>query len=493
MWSHLVMKPKRWHRPLAGASATAVLLALTACGGGGGNGVPPPNDIGTLAYVVTECRDTADGFLESQALHISHGDRDVTVMETPGVGPISGLGGLCRALTSFRGGDTSISRDAFQGLAVSAEGAAVVFEVTDDFSAFPKLPLHLAPEQKGIFFVRADGSGLHRLGPPSRLPFFILSNGFTDLLRSFSFSLDGRLISFADTGPGRPDGQDAAQVFTLDAETGQRTQVTHLPPGIPSAEYPSDAPGVLGPTFIDSQTIGFLTDANPDGLNNTHNFYPFTVRTDGSDQMASAFPVAVAGSQIVPAFEITGDKPFATTLSVPGQPQNETPGQSFSIGEVFVIDGKNELQLTNFQRVDTGNATVDADRQTIFFLASADPLGTNPSKNCQVFSVDRIGGDMRQLTQFGEAPHSMNGCYFGRRGTGCVVYKLSQDSRTRRLIFYSSCDPLGTNPLGAQVFAMRPDGSELRQLTHTRGLMTEADGTFIGELPGPIAYGPHSP
>ena len=32
----------------------------------------------------------------------------------------------------------------------------------------------------------------------------------------------------------------------------------------------------------------------------------------------------------------------------------------------------------------------------------------------------------------------------------------------------------------------RPDGSDLRQLTDTRGLVAESDGTIIGELPGPI-------
>ena len=61
------------------------------------------------------------------------------------------------------------------------------------------------------------------------------------------------------------------------------------------------------------------------------------------------------------------------------------------------------------------------------------------------------------------------------------------------MIFYSSCDPLGTNPNGAQIFAMQPDGSGLRQLTDSRGLVREADGTYSGELPGPWAYGPYVP
>jgi hypothetical protein len=59
---------------------------------------------------------------------------------------------------------------------------------------------------------------------------------------------------------------------------------------------------------------------------------------------------------------------------------------------------------------------------------------------------------------------------------------------TRTVVFYSSCDPFGTNPYGGQLFAIRPDGSKLRQLTRARGRVIEDDGEFTVELPGPFAY-----
>jgi hypothetical protein len=66
-----------------------LVLTLAACGGGGDGGDPPPGEIGTLAYVETECRDTKEGFVERQALRIRQGEREaVTVFETPGVGPL---------------------------------------------------------------------------------------------------------------------------------------------------------------------------------------------------------------------------------------------------------------------------------------------------------------------------------------------------------------------------------------------------------------------
>ena len=468
----------------------ALLLALSGCGGGSDSGTTSSSDIGTLAYVTTECRDTAEGFLEHQTLHILHGDRDVTVMETPGVGPVTGVGMRCRAFSLERYGDDSITRGAFQGVAVSADGAMVVFEISDDFSTNPPLPLHLPPEQKGIFLVRADGSDLRPLGLPSRVPFFRFDNSGTLFPQgSFGFSPDGRLITFADMGPDAT-GSAAGQVFTLDVGSGLRRQVTHLPPAIPPADRPLDSPSVEHPVFVDTQTIGFYTFANPDGLNLKGAVVALTVRSDGSKEPEAApLPVTVPDSQIVSTFVITGDKPAALTLRLPVQAKNGRPGDQ--VLEIFAIDGSNLLQLTNFQRVDTFDPTLGVDRQTVFFDASADPFGTNPSETCQIFSVDRLGSHLRQLTQLSAVPHATNGCFFSGP-PGCAAGMIGQDSRTGVLIFYSSCDPLGTNPHGEQVFAMHPDGSDLRQLTHTQGLVIHPGVEVIGELPGPIAYGPYA-
>ena len=145
--------------------------------------------------------------------------------------------------------------------------------------------------------------------------------------------------------------------------------------------------------------------------------------------------------------------------------------------------------MTNFGRSETGGALVDVDREHVYFEASANPLGTNRSENCQLFSIDRLGSDLRQLTFFHETTgHTDSGCRFG--GSGCALGWVSQDPRSRTLVFYSSCDPFGTNPNGGQIFAMRPDGSGLHQLTDARGLVHEGPDVYTGDLPGPWAYGP---
>jgi hypothetical protein len=70
-------------------------------------------------------------------------------------------------------------------------------------------------------------------------------------------------------------------------------------------------------------------------------------------------------------------------------------------------------------------------------------------------------------------------------------YAPSQDARTGTLVFASSCDPFGTNPNGGQLFAMRPDGTGLRQLTDDPPVKTDPDGSVTVELPGPYTYGPY--
>jgi hypothetical protein len=480
--------PRRWLRLLA----LALIPFLAACGGG----APPPITTGTLAYVETECRTTKQNdFYEQQALRIRQGDHEpLTVFETPEVGPVPYVGTLlCNRYG--RWGDYSISREAFQAVAVSPDGASVVFLVTDEFSVNPPLPLNLPPEQKGLFWVRADGTGLRRLGPPSRERFFYVVNGSVFQIGTLRFSPDGRTITFVDKGPDT-DGHEADQVVTVDVASGTFTQVTHLPPAHPPAGWPANAPTVRYPFFRDDddRTIIFLTSANPDGLNPEGREMTMMVQTDGS-HLEVPIPISVAapGALVDQRFVITGDRPQVISVAFQGDPANDPPLEGPQvISEVFVVDqGKNTLQLTNFGRVDTNPWGMDIDLEHVYFAASADPLGTNPSYNCQLFSIDRLGNDLRQLTNFYETEHSLRGCYFGAWPQGCAIH-LQRQARSRALVFYSTCDPFGTNPNGGQVFALQPDGTGLRQLTNSRGSVTAADGTVTSQLPGPWDYGPNT-
>jgi len=453
-----------------GTLAVLLLLALAACGGNGG---PPPEGPTTVAYAVTQCAVGPAGWVGQQSLRIRHGEREVTVAE---FGPLHLPTSLtsyvtCRTFGSARLGSQSIRVFPIQRIGVSLDGSTVVFEVTDDFSLL--FPNQLVPpEQEGIYLVHADGGGLRRLGPASRDPSFV---GITGIVAPFfGFSPDGRTVVFTDLDPQAPD-PDAPQIVALDLITGARPVLTHLPP----VALPQHDLRTVVPVFLDAETVAFRTHANPDGTNPEDRSTWFTVRTDDKEKKARPIPVvALPGGTIVPNFSITSPDPTARIFAVPG------PSGDFAF-EVFLFDTSPSqvLQLTNFGRRDTYYAQVTADRQRVLFIASADPLGENPDNNCEFFSIDWIGTDLRQLPHIGEG--EQRSCDSFGPGEGCSITLVRVDPLTGWVTFDSDCDPFGTNPNGDQIFTMRPDGSGLRQLTATRGMTTEADGTVSVELPGP--------
>jgi hypothetical protein len=151
------------------------------------------------------------------------------------------------------------------------------------------------------------------------------------------------------------------------------------------------------------------------------------------------------------------------------------------------IANRHWIQLTNFRWTDT-RAYVNR-LSDVLFMSSADPVGENPFHTCQFFRTSSLGFGLRQLTHFNEGQPSIEGCDITVR-RGCGVRGVDQYSHSPAIAFYSDCDPLGTNPDGAQVFAMRWNGSEMRQLTHTRGVTRAADGSVLEvEIPGPVARG----
>ena len=176
----------------------------------------------------------------------------------------------------------------------------------------------------------------------------------------------------------------------------------------------------------------------------------------------------------------------------PGGNESESVLRLGWVTEIFRFDRSDLLQLTAFGRADTYGGILSDDGQHVFFNMSADPFGTNPTENCQIFSIDTLGNDLRRSsTQFRSDDHSENGCFLFL-GLGCGIGNMAQDPETHALVFASSCNPLGTNPNGYQMFAMRPDGTGLIQLTNGIGVVEETDGTVDAQLPGPSDYSARS-
>ena len=458
----------------------------------------PGASIRTLAYVVTACSEDPQGLYSvEQKLVIRRGNCDpVTVMEAalPTPVPDPFLPGSCRVLGRSRNGhDGTRVTGVFQRMAVLPDGSGVVFDVTKQLSLLPAITPE--PPAEGIFFVRADErSPPRRVGDASRFPTqFAVADPSSPVGVSFGVagnpfvaSPDGRKIALTDFGPDT-DGHEAPQIFLLDLRSPyKRTQLTHQ-----SRVVSGFDPGICCTGFLNSRTIVFHDPV--DGR-------AFQVKTDGkSPEKEIPPPTLVPGARIVPQFTVTGASPKVLYVYFPDRPAvNPVPGAE-GVAELFLIDGKNLVQLTNFGRSDTGNHGGFIARDRVFFLASANPPpGENPAEICQLFSSDKLAlHPPRQLTHLpsdgrpsvgcgGRGPYTLRGTFAFQ--TACVISFVFLDPITGTVLFLSTCDPVGANPYGEQLFAMRPDGTGLRQLTSARGMTTDSDGTVHVELPGPVAY-----
>src|SRR6185503_13411473 len=218
-----------------------------------------PARIHTLAYVVSRCRATDGRLVGGQELRVRRGDCDATtVLRFDSPGEVEDGFGLCGILARNREGFGSGLAGVLQRLGVTPDGSGVVFEVTNAFQRIGRTPL--TTEQQGFFYVRSDGGGLRRLGPPSRDPTYRIgitpTGALTASFHTFlSFDRHGSRVVFTDIGPA-PDGSDAAQIITLDLETGQRTRVSHFPAITPR---PSDSRAIESVFFLDDETLQFRT------------------------------------------------------------------------------------------------------------------------------------------------------------------------------------------------------------------------------------------
>jgi hypothetical protein len=393
----------------------------------------------------------------------------------------------CEQYGRYRDGASAVVVTPFQRLGVSPDGRTVVFELNTHV-ADPRYPSPgtFDVSEEGIFAVGPDDT-IRRLGAASSEKAYRILDPIaggvatvTTYQLYFVFSPNGRYVAFSDRGPG-DDGSEAAQIVVMRLPSGERTQVTHF--------RGSHQGNPIGPdtyaVFLDDDTLGVY------GFGEEGSGY-FTVRPDGTNLRPIDVPdLGLGGGTIVASFGIAGH--FGTTVSARIEDQDATEPVSGKASEVFLYGGRNRLlQLTSFGRSDTQSGPSLNTGDRVFFHASANPLGKNPHNICQLFSVDRLGNGLRQVTLFESALPSSIGCFGGTVfPLDCRVALTAPtqfDARAGTLVFDATCDPYGLHPVGLQVFAARRDGSGRRQLTNYRGMEgTLADGTLSVELPGPIA------
>src|SRR5262249_33290986 len=143
----------------------------------------------------------------------------------------------------------------------------------------------------------------------------------------------------------------------------------------------------------------------------------FRIGIDGSGQERVPPPSVVpsgAHAQISPVFFVTRPTGSVLSLELGGEPVNPYQAlEQFPVVEVFRLDGDNIVQLTKFHRFDTSGVATSGTQRRTLVLASDPNSGANPLENCQFFSMDPLGGPLRQLTSFDEQAPSTEGCTYG--------------------------------------------------------------------------------
>ena len=459
--------------------------AVTSCRAGGAR-------TRTLANVVTRCRVAGGEWTVEQRLEIQRGDcPPIKVVEFVAPGTAPNTLGLCDLYGRIRNGRVAVTVGPLQRLGMSPDGETILYEI----STANTVPLFGAPRfevpeaQQGIFAVQVDGSGVRRVGPTSRdKPYkgpivpYAYDPGFNLVAAPFfNFSPNGRLVVFSDRGPGS-DGTEAGQLVVMDVLNGERTQVTAFSAATQSPPVGADVWGF----FVDDETISGATNrVASDGMTSAED--PFLVRRD--ERIVRFFNPAppIPGAHVIDNFQVSGRSGNVVTVELSGMATEPDPA---AVREVFFRDGDDVLQLTTLGRSDTAGGSPTRDGQRVIFIASANPFETNPSHNCQLFSIGRLGAGLRQLTRFAPGTPSDDGCARNPLPPACITggNLVTVDPVTGSVVFDGTCDPFGLAPISSQQFAMRPDGSGLRQLTNYDGLREGPDGTYFVELPGPTAY-----
>ncbi len=265
-----------------------------------------------------------------------------------------------------------------------------------------------------------------------------LTDGISGQSGSPDITPDGtRIVFAANTDALGGDADRGGEIYVVQSDGSGLSQVTNLFTG-----------GALEPSISDDGTkIAFVADGDPFGTNADGSFEVFSVDHDGSGLVQltngpgagrSLFPhVTGNGSQIflqstddpvgsnsdssVEIFRMLPDGTGVIQLTsgasgtVSRRPRSDATGtwlvfesdadfdESSSNGffDVWRVrsDGSGLQRLTANVSFDSSDPDISSDGSTIVFGSRADPLGSNPENNSEIFVYEPATATLRQLTR----------------------------------------------------------------------------------------------
>jgi len=275
-------------------------------------------------------------------------------------------------------------------LPVNLDGNYEIFKIRADGTGLTVLTNTLL--SLGCFFPTVSGNGgrvtYYGIGTSATLEVMDGSGGAKRTLLTFD-------LIFNQAPAITPDGTRAvfvkatgllssSQLWRVETDGTSLSQVTSLSSGTPAS--PSVA--------ADRETIVFSADSDPTGGNSDTSEEIFTVRADGSGIRQLTFgasgtnsqnPVVAAGSGVV-VFDSNADL---------------TGGNVDASREIFKVnlDGTGLAQLTSGLVSTTSDLPrVDASGTWVVFESNADLDGGNPDGTTEIFRIRTDGGGLQRIT-----------------------------------------------------------------------------------------------
>ncbi len=236
----------------------------------------------------------------------------------------------------------------------------------------------------------------------------------------------------------------AAAILPVSTRFGEAGTVTQLT---------DQKTGIAGPGALDDAGTTVFTGSSTDqlGTNPRHAYqiFRFDAVTGAGTQVTST------SRGVTPVVSVSDDGTWLVFVS----PSDLTGSNHDLSPELFVMqsNGTQLSQLTNDPAVNAGSvssATIAGNGLKIAFVANTNPLGTNPAQRPQLFTINRDGSGLAQLTSV--TTGSLGGVSISDDGT--------------RITFTHNANLTGGNAdLSTELFAINGDGTGLRQLTNLTG------------------------
>lgn len=284
-----------------------------------------------------------------------------------------------------------------------------------------------------LYRIQKDGSDLATVGSLGGTP------------ASPSIAADNRTIAFSSTGdPGGSANSDGSEeIFTIQADGSGLRMLTSA-----SADFDSSNPVITS----DGNWIVFDSNADLTGSNADASREIFGVHPDGTGLIQLTNGPAGTTSTAPRPDALGNWLVFESNADLDG-------GNPDGTYEVFRVrlDGTGLQRLTGDPLHNSGTPDITNDGNWVVFSSTADPLGTNPEFNAEVFSFDISSGTLRQLTTMAIGNSS------GPRISGNGIW-----------VFFNSDAP---------IFEQDPDNpSDLYRVPATGGTIQRVGGLRAGVL-----------